>query len=33
MSLKNFNNKKCASKLLFFMKKIEKRSDNFDVEN
>ena len=34
MLLKNVNNEKCASKLLVFNKeKIEKHSDNFDVEN
>ena len=34
MLLKNVNNEKSASKLLFFNKeKIEKRSDIFDVEN
>jgi hypothetical protein len=34
MLSKNVNNKKCAPKLVFFNeKKIEKGSDDFDIEN
>ena len=33
MLSKNTNNKKCASKLVFFNEKNQKDSDDFDIEN